>query len=80
MQNLIQMKTLFESNVVSFKAAFAEKSVFENGSIRHYALSKHCLLTKSQMLPSLKTSLSENNASKDAKFDSKSVSMETLFE
>ena len=74
------MKTLFESNAASFKAAFSKKSVFENGSIRCYALSKHYLLTKSQTLPSLKTNLSENNASKDAKFDSKSVSMETLFE
>ena len=70
MQNLIQMKTLFESNVVSFKATFAEKSVFENGSIRHHTLSKNHLQTKSQKFPFLKTNFSENTALKDAKFDS----------
>ena len=55
---------------MSFKAVFAEKSVFENGSIRHCALSKHCSLMKSQMIPSLKTSFSANAALKDAKLDS----------
>ena len=70
MQNLIQMKTLFESNVVSFKAAFAEKSIFENDSVKCCMLSKHYLLTKLQTLPSLKMNFSANDALKDAKFDS----------